>query len=367
MNKLVIVLGMHRSGTSAVTRALTVLGVDLGSYLIESQEDNPKGFWEDSEMLSFNERLMRAVGMEWDCLRPIRQHEIEQLKCQGFLLEALSLLKRKTQNKIVFGFKDPRFTKMLPFWVSVLPYLGVKIYFLIAKRNPLDVVRSLKKRNEIPHTFGYLMWLEYMSSALRYTIDYPRMIVDYNELLENPVSEVNRIADFLGQVVNSDLLSEYSAVYIDFDLRHSHSTEKDLWLDPTCLPIVAELFSALGDVDGLESQALADILKGQGDEWARVMPLIEAIDRYRVSSVKFSVESSQKKIVELGGDILSLRGVLENEVREKNEVLDKIAAIEVQAQEYVERIQYLQQVIAERDTEVNSLRHQVLRHTQPAA
>ena len=75
MNKLVIVLGMHRSGTSAVTRALTVLGVDLGSYLIESQEDNPKGFWEDSEMLSFNERLMRAVGMEWDCLRPIRQHD----------------------------------------------------------------------------------------------------------------------------------------------------------------------------------------------------------------------------------------------------------------------------------------------------
>ena len=62
----VIVLGMHRSGTSAVAGALGVLGVNLGERLVQAQADNPKGYWEHADAVQLHERLLAALGSAWE-------------------------------------------------------------------------------------------------------------------------------------------------------------------------------------------------------------------------------------------------------------------------------------------------------------
>jgi hypothetical protein len=54
--KIIVVLGMHRSGTSALTRGLSTLGVGLGDTLHPAGSDNPTGFWEDRDIIAFNNK-----------------------------------------------------------------------------------------------------------------------------------------------------------------------------------------------------------------------------------------------------------------------------------------------------------------------
>src|ERR1700690_93442 len=66
-----VVLGMHRSGTSALTGMLHHLGVALGSRLMAASPDNPRGYWEHSDIVATHERLMAALGWGWDDIRSL--------------------------------------------------------------------------------------------------------------------------------------------------------------------------------------------------------------------------------------------------------------------------------------------------------
>jgi hypothetical protein len=67
----VLVVGMHRSGTSVLTRGLKTIGVELGDHLSSSAEDNLRGFWEDKDVLALNEKILRIIGRRWDSVRPV--------------------------------------------------------------------------------------------------------------------------------------------------------------------------------------------------------------------------------------------------------------------------------------------------------
>ena len=72
MKRVIVVLGMHRSGTSAITRGLQELGADLGPDLMPAAEgDNDKGFWEDMGAYRINERILSKLGSSWDGLAEI--------------------------------------------------------------------------------------------------------------------------------------------------------------------------------------------------------------------------------------------------------------------------------------------------------
>lgn len=65
--QLVVVLGMHRSGTSVLARGLQVLGVELGERLLPPAADNPRGFWEDLDVIGIDERVLAALSRDWRC------------------------------------------------------------------------------------------------------------------------------------------------------------------------------------------------------------------------------------------------------------------------------------------------------------
>ena len=169
-SRLIVVLGMHRSGTSAVTRALQVMNVELGDKLMPAADgDNPKGFFEDTDIYKLNVEMLQALRIDWYSLAPIGEHDVETLRSRGFFLRAVELLNSKCANSPVFAFKDPRIAKLLPFWKAVFDHCQFGVSYVVTVRHPRSVANSLVKRNGFDLEKGYLLWLEYVLRIAAWT------------------------------------------------------------------------------------------------------------------------------------------------------------------------------------------------------
>jgi GT2 family glycosyltransferase len=258
-SQLVVVLGMHRSGTSAIARALQVLGVDLGGDLIPPKKDNDKGFFEDIDVVNFNIDALSYLQTDWHCLSPVTSADVDSLSKVGFLLRAVELLRAKISGKKIFGLKDPRMAKLLPFWVRVFSHCEVDVRYVIAIRHPLSVTNSLAMRDQLERTESYLLWLGHVVPALTGSRGCQRVLVDYDRLLERPALEIGRIADALSLEVDSAELDVYLSEFLQEDLRHSRYALHDLLVDESCPVLVhtiyAQLLSVAADKASLDDEA----------------------------------------------------------------------------------------------------------------
>ena len=148
--KVIVVLGMHRSGTSVVTRGLQVLGVDLGTRLLAAEQGvNDKGFWEDMDITAFDVDLLCALGHDWHSFAPLQPSEFQGPIIDSFKLRAVQLMRDKLAGIDVLGLKDPRMARLMPFWQDVFEHLGVTVHYVIACRNPMSVARTFNSRLKI--------------------------------------------------------------------------------------------------------------------------------------------------------------------------------------------------------------------------
>ena len=246
INKTItVVLGMHRSGTSAVTRGLAVLGIELGNNLMPAQVDNETGFWEDLDIYSFNNDLLKFLGSDYQTVEPLYPEFMEKFDLNEFKTRAIVMIRHKIKSTHWFGFKDPRMARLLPFWKSVFEYLDLNVNYVIALRNPMSVVRSLAMRDGFSHEKGYILWQEHLLFSLAKTTGYPRLIVDYDRLIGNPGRELNRIAQTVGLTFdsNSSLFIEYETEFLNESLRHTLYEPADLILEPCISNETIELFN----------------------------------------------------------------------------------------------------------------------------
>ena len=294
--RIIVVLGMHRSGTSAVTCGLTALGVDLGDTLMPPIEGvNAKGFFEDIDIYAFNVEILEFISSDWHCLAPIEPHDIETLNQKGYFLRAVDLLRRKTAGTQLFGFKDPRLAKLLPFWKPVFTHCGFDINYVLIIRNPLSVAQSLANRDGFSHEKSYMLWMGHVLTSLEHTETYLRALVDYDRLMEEPQKNIEFIAKYLGLTVDAQALQRYQSEFIDDKLRHTIYDKNDLVLDRACPPLVHELYVALLDVvadnrQQIDLPAFHDRTKIWINEFERLKSglrladqLTEQIDRLRQS------------------------------------------------------------------------------------
>ena len=107
-DRLIVVLGMHRSGTSAITRALKVLGVELGDRLMPAAEDdNDTGYWEDVDFNALNIEMLCAVGKDWFYTSPVTQADLAILDKQGYFVKAENCLRKSLKIENYLGSKIP--------------------------------------------------------------------------------------------------------------------------------------------------------------------------------------------------------------------------------------------------------------------
>ena len=221
---------MHRSGTSAIARSLAALGVYLGDNFLETQFDNPKGYWEDKGAVAINESVLAALGHGWEDVALLERSQFEEQAVAALRREAVDYLSRSFLAQPLWGFKDPRTVRLLPFWRRVLLDCGAADSYLVAIRNPLSVARSLFARQGMEAIASHRLWLVYMVPFLRDIAERAFVVLDYDSLMENPRCQLERVAralDLPPPAADSPEVDRFIAEFLDADLRHTRFSPHD--------------------------------------------------------------------------------------------------------------------------------------------
>ena len=303
---IIIILGMHRSGTSLVSRSLRVFGADHGDNLFPADSDNAKGYWEDIDLIDLNKEMLACLNTEWDHLRPVDAADATRLREKGYLRRALELLNRKAAGKPLSGFKDPRFAQLFPFWREVFQECGMRVSYILALRNPLSVAQSLEKRNQIEKTEGYMMWLAHTMNSLTGTEGSERVVVDYDRLIHDPDIEMRNIAAAFSLTIDADEMELFKSTFVDQSMRHNAFGPEDLENDPTCPELIKKTYNLLCDITTNGSNINQyDVIKSINDidsEYEKISYLLKLCDNKSIN-----VRKCLKYVYEYESDIRSMR------------------------------------------------------------
>jgi len=306
--KIVIVLGMHRSGTSALTKSLKLLGVNLGTELHQPRYDNPKGFWEDKDCVAINDALLSYFSSSWDDLYLDDTSNLDTPKVQDLRTQASELLRSRVSSCGLWGFKDPRSSRLIPFWKLVLKDLNCTPLFVIAVRNPLSVAASLTKRDQLPVERSIYLWQQHNLPALTETIGDKRLVVDYDQLLADPLRQISRIAKALDLGMpraDSEKVQAYCKDFLEEGLRHSTFTDKSLKSNPAVSSDVINLYEILTEAStdkiSLDSPQIAAAIETLKLNLIRTKPAFSYISSLEKSRAHYKnlLETTQTKYSEL--------------------------------------------------------------------
>lgn len=224
--KAVVILGMHRSGTSALCGALGFMGVDFSKHLMPANDANIKGYWEHEEIVRLHDDLLASLGSRWDDDKPLPSDWVKRKTTRDFRSLLIGILKRDFAHSSLFGIKDPRMCRLMPLWFPIFQTMHVEPHFVLVVRHPWEVAESLAKRDGIEHPKSYLLWLEHVAQTESATRGHKRSFVRYEEMVANPVPILGELGKQLG--VNLRAPSQVRTSlrnFIDPSLRH-HQLDK---------------------------------------------------------------------------------------------------------------------------------------------
>jgi hypothetical protein len=217
---------MHRSGTSLIGEALHRWGAfGRANECLQADTWNARGYWELSPLVSFNERLLQETGATWSF--PPSQRDDSRLALlaedPAYKEEAHRLIaSMKTGSAKTWFWKDPRLSLLLPFWQKIWG----EVRYIICVRDPLEICRSLKKRDDLSFPVSILLWQRYMLSILEWTRRAPTIAIGYSRMLRNPAAECARLSSFLENSagrLDCDGATVEMAKAVDRELRHFKS------------------------------------------------------------------------------------------------------------------------------------------------
>ena len=219
-----------------IARALSRRGLHLGKddQLIGPDNGNPLGHFEHAEFHGINDKLLAHFGGTWDNppeLKPGWEHDSS---LHQFVDEAKRLVETFVGTPL-WGWKDPRSALLLRFWMSVIPNLR----FVVCSRSPLDVARSLEKRDGMSIGAGASLWYRYFRAAVRDTEGFPRIFTFYEDYFEDAPSEIDRVSEFCG-LSRCENVAE-SRDTVSQALRH-HATDTADLLNAETIPAQYKLF-----------------------------------------------------------------------------------------------------------------------------
>lgn len=248
----ILVAGMHRSGTSALTGALGAMGIALGGRLLAPGSDNPKGYWEHEDAVGIHERLLASLGRHWDDVRALPEGWQTSEAARTATIEIGELISRDFAQSAVWTIKDPRICRFLPLWVEATKQLGIRSVVLFVARRPSEVAASIEARNHWASPIGELLWLRHVLEAEAASRALQRATVVYDDLLADPEVAISVALDRLG--IRHE--REHGAIkrLVDASDRHHRHTETK---EPT---------SGFGAIAQTTYEALASTAHG-GDTW----------------------------------------------------------------------------------------------------
>lgn len=192
----IIVLGMHRSGTSLTTRLINMMGAYFGpeGSSLGFDIDNPKGYWERMETMRLNTAILKLHNVNW---ADVAGWPLPHRPCK--LPPALWRdMKRLVMDMDAFRpwlLKDPRLCLTLPYWQ---PMLETPVY-VILHRDPVEIALSMETRKNFPMPIarGVALWEFYCVALLNATQGQNRIFANHANFVQDPVDATARLYDNL--------------------------------------------------------------------------------------------------------------------------------------------------------------------------
>ncbi len=218
---------MHRSGTSALTRVLNLLGAALPQNVMPPARGNVLGLWEPIRVAALHDEILASMGSSWSALNGPDEAWFDSPQADVYVEKIKEVVRREYLDAPLIVVKDPRLSLLFPLWSRALGDLGIACNPVIALRNPLEVAQSLclreghRQAEEDWHIDrAGLLALHYNLSAERWTRGHARVFCHFSDLLGDWRGVVRRIGEQF-DVAWPNECNETAAAAIEAFLRPS--------------------------------------------------------------------------------------------------------------------------------------------------
>lgn len=248
----VLVLGMHRSGTSALTRLLSLAGARLPLRLMGGEIGNQTGHWEPEALVAYHDQLLSQIGSAWHDWRGPDFSRLLPGRSETIKREITAIVEADYPTARLFVIKDPRVCRFAHLIIDALTEAGIATVPVLMFRNPLDVILSLNSRDGMsPADFSKadaaLLWLRHALDADADTRNRPRAIISYDALLRDWSAVLAAIVEQTGVVFphSADEIAPQVDAFISPGQRHYQHRDRQVHLDPVLRGWVADVYGAL--------------------------------------------------------------------------------------------------------------------------
>ena len=374
--KIILVMGMHRSGTSAAARVCNLLGADLGQRLMPPQADNLSGFWEHAELHAVHDALYNAMGYTWDDARRLPDNWWRSADVKPYSDQLKDILKRDFSASGLPCVKDPRLSRLVPMWIELLRELDWQPRFLISVRHPTAIAESLATRNGFSHAKSYYLTLRHWLDSELGSRGERRAFIDYEDLLKAWRPAARPPWDALGLPWPADkhLPGEQIQAFLSAGLQH-HRGGKPApgLLGELVLQLHAALISTVHGGDQRQLAKQADALGVELDNWSRdIDPILKSERQSQEPLRKMLHEreqdlrraSEQRKNLEttISEQVQSIHGLSEV-LHERDDELRRASEqrqnLETTIDEQVNTIHALNEVLVDRDQDLRRASEQI--------
>lgn len=289
----IIVVGMHRSGTSALTRVINLLGADITRDLMSaSVGNNERGFWESNTVRGIHDRLLAALGSSYDDPMQLPPGWLDTAAAMRAKRELADEIAEDFAESALFVVKDPRIARLLPLWLALLDELAIEPAVVVSVRNPLEVAASLHKRDGVPPAQSMLVYVRSYLEVELASRGCRRLFIRYDRLLDDWRGLQSRLESLLGPSWPRPTSEAAARIerFLDPDLRHHKASREELEAASHVAPTVVEMLDLLctaadtGDETGL--RAAFDRLSASVAEATRLFQGLVAAERDEIGRLE---------------------------------------------------------------------------------
>ncbi|MFA6253931.1 MAG: glycosyltransferase [Candidatus Paceibacterota bacterium] len=289
--KVILVLGMHRSGTSALAGILQFLGVDLGPNLMPASEFNPRGYFEDLDIVGINDKILSAIGSGWNDLNELPDNWPVRFPSVLALKEDLKkIISRDFGSSSIFAIKDPRLCLLLPLYFEIFQDLAIDSSLVRIQRAPAEVAFSLGRSEKLNLVKALQLYRKYQKYLEKYLVGRRVVTVEFNQLLNNPAQVISLIKNLVPEIpFDYQVRQKEIDAFLDYQLKHFGQQSQD-----DCL------FSLLDNINENEQTIVLTNQTIEQDK-KRLNEVLNQRERLQQENIKKDVEiaTRQEQLEEL--------------------------------------------------------------------
>lgn len=359
----ILILGMHRSGTSALTRVVSMLGAKLPADLIVASEGNETGHWEPTQLNAYHDKFLAELGSRWDDWRRLDLGRLPARRRSEFKVDVRGHLESDYGDAPLIVVKEPRICRFAPLFLEVLDDVGFDTRIIVPFRNPLEVAASLEKRSKFwapdqSQTYASLLWLRHVLDAEAATRGRVRSFLPYDSLLadwKGACATLTKQLDMSWPYAIDEIATRVDR-FLTLERRHHRRTVEDVLLSPSTQGWTAEVFEAMHVLEHNPTSRPAlttlDRIRREFDHAAPVMERMhaEVRDRHLIETraLQGTLAEAEAKAFEHQEEVESQRHALANLERTR----DEFAVAQVEREKEVERLSAALSQAESRATEV---------------